>query len=308
MGALGSVINDVVDSSTGRSSGTNLHDFLSRFSSSDGKMVNQINPLTTFEVSFKFEPSAGTASDKGILATLGTAITGLATNAMNNMTGGLANSLMNDIFGKSVKEQHDSFNKVGQHTFMEYLLKANMLVGGENWFNSKQGLSPIELQLGFFVQSITVPKITIYGEQKTNTLLGSFPVNGLFVQTDNNNLQLEILNTKLPLIERIFYPWMKEVTLPYWSYETQPYTTATITIDFSKHMDIQYVFYGCKPTNLDMIQPSQEANSSVTRQATFMFDCMFITSKKIPVMESTLNKLLDTGKTLFNSAANMMNI
>jgi hypothetical protein len=35
---------------------------------------------------------------------------------------------------------------------------------------------------------------------------------------------------------------------------------------------------------------------------------MFITSKKMPVMESTLNKLLDTGKTLFNGAANMMNI
>ena len=137
MGALGSVINDVVDSAIGTSSGTNLHDFLSKFGSTDGKMVNQINPLTTFEVSFKFEPSAGTASDKGILATLGTAITGLATNALNNMTGGLASSLMNDIMGKSVIDQHNSFDNIGKHTFMEYLLKANMLVGGENWFNSK---------------------------------------------------------------------------------------------------------------------------------------------------------------------------
>jgi hypothetical protein len=64
---------------------------------------------------------------------------------------------------------------------------------------------------------------------------------------------MDIINTKLPLIERIFYPWLREVTLPYWSYNTQPYTTATITIDFSKHMDIQYVFYGCRPSNLDMI-------------------------------------------------------
>jgi hypothetical protein len=69
----------------------------------------------------------------------------MATNAMNNMTGSLAGSLMNDIFGESVKEQHDSFKNVGKHTFMEYLAKANMLVGGENWFNPSQGLSPLEL-------------------------------------------------------------------------------------------------------------------------------------------------------------------
>lgn len=308
MGALGNVINDVVGAATGSYNGTNLQDFLSRFGSSSGKLVDQINPLATFEVSFSFQPTFGTAADSGILATLGTAVTGMATNAMNNMTGGLAGSLMNDIFGESVKEQHDSFENIGKHTFMEYLAKANMLVGGENWFNPSQGLSPLELQLGFYVQSISVPKMMMFGEAKSTTLFGEFPVNGLYVQPDTNKLQMDIINTKLPLIERIFYPWMREVTLPYWSYNTQPYTTATITIDFSKHMDIQYVFYGCRPSNLDMIQPTQEPNASITRQITFIFDCMFITSRNMPVMESSIDKLLSTGQTLFNGAANMMNV
>jgi hypothetical protein len=35
---------------------------------------------------------------------------------------------------------------------------------------------------------------------------------------------------------------------------------------------------------------------------------MFITSRNMPVMESTIDKLLGTGKTLFNGAANMMNV
>lgn len=306
MGALGGFVGDVVNSITGNnSSGTTLEDFLSKFGSSEGKYVNTITPLATFEISFAFEPTSGTASDTGIAAKLGTAITGMASNALNNITGGIAGALLNA--GESVISQHDSFGSVGENTFMEYLAKANMLVGGENWFNPEQGISPLELQLGFYVQSITVPQVRLMGDQKTHTLLGEFPVNGIFVQPDVNTLQLDILNTKLPLIERLFYPWMREVTLPFWSYKKQPFTTATITIDFSKHTDIQYVFCGCRPSNLQLIQPSQEPTISLTRQATFMFDFMFITSKRLPVMDSALNKLLDAGTTLFNGAANMVN-
>jgi hypothetical protein len=89
--------------------------------------------------------------------------------------------------------------------------------------------------------------------EKSATLLGEFPVNGTYVIPDNNQLQLDVLCTKLPLHERLFYPWMREVTLPYWSYETQPYTTATITIDFGKHTDLKYVFCGCRPTSIETI-------------------------------------------------------
>ena len=58
---------------------------------------------------------------------------------------------------------------------------------------------------------------------------------------------MEIINTKAALHERIFYPWLREVTLPWWSYDDQPYTTATVTIDFTKHNDVKYVFTGVRP-------------------------------------------------------------
>lgn len=306
MSALGGVINSVIDAATGKTSGTTLDSFLSKFGSSAGKHVDTINPLATFEVSFAFEPTSGSKSTFGVLDALGTAGTSMITNALNNVSGGLLGGLLSGSEG--VMQEHNSFSKVGQHTFMEYLAKANLLVGGENWFNPEQGLSPLELQLGFYVQSITVPQVKLIDDQRTNTLLGDFPVNGVFIQPDVNTVQFDIINTKLPIIERLFYPWMKEVTLPFWSYESQPYTTATITIDFSKHTDIQYVFTGCRPCNLQMIQPQQEPTAPLTRQATIMFDFMFITSKSLPVMTSAIDKLLGAGKTLFNGAANMMNL
>ena len=310
MAFISDTVNSVVDAATGSSSGTNLQQFLSKFGSSEGKYVNTINPLATFDVSMKLHPSAAEATlsktDK-VLNALGTAATSAINNLGNNLTGGLMSSLMNDIMGSSVKDQHDKFENIGKHTFLEYLAKANMLVGGENWFNQKQGMSPLEIQLGFYVQSATIPSIKIPDGTKSTTLLGEFPINGTYIIPDNNQLKLDILCTKLPLHERLFYPWMREVTLPYWSYETQPYTTATITIDFSKHTDLKYVFYGCRPQQIETIQPLQEPSAPLTRQVVFIFDFMFIESG-LSVMESTVGKLLSTGKTLFNSASKMVNL
>lgn len=310
MAFISDTVNSVVDAATGSNSGTNLQQFLSKFGSTEGKYVNTINPLATFDVSMKFKPSADDISlSKGtkVLNALGTAATSAIKNLGNNLTGGLMSSLTNDIFGSSVEYQHNTFAYAGRHTFLEYLAKANMLVGGENWFNQKQGISPLEIQFGFYVQSAIVPNIKIPDGAKSTTLVGEFPINGTYVIPDNNQLKLDILCTKLPLHERLFYPWMREVTLPYWSYETQPYTTATITIDFNKHTDLKYVFYGCRPQQIETIQPTQEPNASMTRQVTFIFDFMFIESN-LTVMESSLNKLLSTGKTLFNSASKMVNL
>lgn len=71
-------------------------------------------------------------------------------------------------------------------------------------------------------------------------------------------MQITFINTKLPLMERIFYPWLRETTMPFWVYADQPYTTADITIDFSKHTDIQYVFVGSRPSNIETVQPSND--------------------------------------------------
>jgi hypothetical protein len=114
-----------------------------------------------------------------------------------------------------------------------------MLVGKENFGgkDSQQLITPLYLQLGYYVQSITIPKIKIDGEM-SNTYLGNFLIQTGVVSPDNNTLQLDILCTKLQLHENIFYPWMREVTMPFWTYDTQPYTTATVTVDFSKHTDL----------------------------------------------------------------------
>jgi hypothetical protein len=83
---------------------------------------------------------------------------------------------------------------------------------------------------------------------KVPTLFGEFPVNNLYIKPDNNTLTMSILNTKTSIHDFIFYPWMREVTLPFWVYDSQPYTTATITIKFDKHCNSRYVFCGCRPT------------------------------------------------------------
>lgn len=59
---------------------------------------------------------------------------------------------------------------------------------------------------------------------------------------------MEIINTENPVIEKVFYPWMRETTLPFWCYPSQPFTTANITIDFKEHSSIKYIFYNCRPT------------------------------------------------------------
>ena len=316
--SLESIVSDAATSAFGiqRNRNTRLQDFLTKFSDNSGKAVNQLNPLNTFEVNFKFEPTLDQATvvDSKWLNRLGDSLksSGIAAakNLVNNATGGLLGSLMNNIDG--VMTAHNSFNsEEGEqsYSFMHYLAAANLLVGDENeWFGAAgQAPKPLELQLGYYVQDITIPQLKMAEGGKMTTLIGEFPVNGSYIVPDNTSLQMTILNTKLPLIERIFYPWMREVTLPQWSYNKQPYTTATITIDFSKHTDLQYVFCGCRPCNLQMINANQQNDQAFKRQVSFLFDFMFITSK-LTTMESTTSKLLGAGKTLFNAGAQMLNM
>ena len=118
---------------------------------------------------------------------------------------------------------------------------------------------------------------------------------------------MKFINTRVPIFERIFYPWQREVCLPYWSYETQPYTTATITVDYRKHNDICYVFVGCRPVKLEMQNANQQASvGNLTRNVSFLFDYMFVTST-LTNCESLTDKLLSTGRTLLNGATKMMN-
>lgn len=131
----------------------------------------------------------------------------------------------------------------------------------------------------------------------------------MFITPDNNELMLTVLNTKLPISEFLFYPWMREVTLPYWSYDTQPYTTATVTIDFSKHMDLQYVFCGCRPKTIQTLQPNNVVDgSALKRQVTLLFDFMFITSHKMEIQPKATDLLLDTASELLGGAGSMLGL
>ena len=89
---------------------------------------------------------------------------------------------------------------------------------------------------------------------------------------------------------------MREVSLPVWSYDNQPYTTADVRIGFEKHADVGYRFVNARPSNIDTYQPSNESNTAITRQVTFIFDYLFVESKL-----KTQQNIEKTGKELLMS-------
>ena len=159
MGFLGSAVGSITDAITGQKSGTTLEDFLSKYTSSEGKYVDSLDPLSTFDIKMKFYPTLelDNLPEQSMLDRLTETAEKLATKAannfLNNVTGGIAGSLMNK---NNVKEEHDSFSKIRTHTFLEYLAKASLIVGGDNWFSSSIPF-PLEIELGPYVQEVTIP-------------------------------------------------------------------------------------------------------------------------------------------------------
>lgn len=193
---------------------------------------------------------------------------------------GGSNTQYNNVVQNSeynVLDEHNNFMRQnGKYSlsFMHYLTVANQMFST----NDIKSVYPLVVELGKYIQSIVVPMIKVQDGKKSITSIGEFSSLGQFITPDTNTLQITIVNTRLPLLERIFYPWMREVTMPYWSYNSQPYTTATVIVDFSQHTDMRYVFCGCRPTQIQTIQPNQENDQSFTRSVTLLFDYMFITS------------------------------
>lgn len=317
MSAIGNVIGKAVDAATGSQSGTSLQDFLSQFSSAEGIWAKTIDPYSSFDVSIKFYPNAEKVdtTDNSWKKKLSNAANSLVESAqdatrnlLNNATGGLLGSFMNKIDVMKVHNDRTAAELKNQ-TFLEYLAAANLIAGKSGWVgeNAGQTSTPLILQLGPYCQEITLPNFEIPQGGTSQTSIGEFPINGTIVKPDSNVLTLMIVNTKVPLHERIFYPWMREVVSPMWHYDIQPYTTATITVDMTKHSDCKYVFCGCRPQKINLQQPTQDGTSpNLIRPVSFLFDCMIVTSS-LTVAESPTDKLLSTGKTLFNSASKMLN-
>lgn len=324
MSAIGNVIGQSIDAMSGHSSGTSLQDFLSQFSSADGVWAKTIDPFTSFDMTIKFYPSfwdeikssSNENQDKNWKDKLSNSADSIANNAKNatknaanNLTGGLLGSIMNGKIKIMDAHKNNPDAKFGDCTFMEYLAAANLIVGKQDWIgeNAGESVKPLELQLGLYCQEVTIPNFEIPPSGTSQSAIGEFPINGIFVKPDTNILTMKIVNTKVPLHERIFYPWMREVVSPMWHYRQQPYTTATITIDLTKHSDVKYIFCGCRPQKIMMQQATQDSTSNLTRDVSFLFDCMLVHSG-LNVSEAIEDKLFSTGKTLLNGATKMINM
>lgn len=139
---------------------------MSKFSSSDGKWVDTIDPFATFDLTMKLYPAPKPKDDdRSMLEKLGDTLVSAAKSATknlaNNLTGGLVGSLMNNQV--KIEKLHDEFADAHKETFLEYLASANLLVGAEDWIGEKAGqvVKPLELQLGLYCQEVTIPNIEI---------------------------------------------------------------------------------------------------------------------------------------------------
>lgn len=286
---------------------SNLQGFLKKFNSAEGLWVNQIDTLHTFDITFKFYPKkSGSAKKKkkGFMDKALDSAKGSVKNALNNLTGGLLGAAMND------GNVYDSKKYDPQMTFIDYLSRGNMLQtnADENWLGGTQDASnpQLVLDLSYYIQNINMPQIQMDTEGTVKNHVGEFPVNGKIVRPTSNEVTLEIINTKAPLAERIFYPWLREVTLPYWSYDEQPYSTAVVEINFGKHSDNKYVLVGCRPSQIETLKPSNELATPM-RSVTLIFDFMFVLSK-LDRTDGVKDKLKDVGKSLLGGVGNMLGL
>lgn len=298
-------LGDLLITGSSSGNGSNLKGFISKFNSSEGKYANTIDPLNTFDVVMYFYPGVESNDTKEWHEKMLKSFKGAVTNVANNLLGGIVSSFLddpsknktgvNDLKVKLIGKLEESKEK----TVMDYIAKGNGFVEDSD--------TQLVMDVSYYVQSMSLPQLTTTDGGTIDTLMGTFPTNGNIVKPTSNSFQMTIVNTKAPLLERLFYPWMREVTLPYWSYDSQPYTTAKIVVDFKKHTDLKYVFVGCRPTNIGTIEPSQEFNSTPTRQVTMTFDYMFVNSENT-VRESTLDKFIGLGKSVVNDLGSAFGI
>ena len=81
-----------------------------------------------------------------------------------------------------------------------------------------------------------------------------------------------------------------------------------MTIDFTKHNDVKYVFTGVRPKQIKLLDATQDADSgNITREVVFMYDFMFITSD-MKVIDDWKSKLMGSAGALVAGAGQMMNL
>lgn len=97
---------------------------------------------------------------------------------------------------------------------------------------------------------------------------------------DSNMFTVGFLSTEYSLHENLFLDWMRETISNQYQYINEPFSKATIRIDFfdqeHKMIVFSYIFENCFPKVIDTINPDYEIdNLMITRNVTFTFDWMW---------------------------------
>lgn len=257
-----------------------LQAFLNKFNSADGKYAYTIDPLKYFNTRIAFAHGDMGSGSSGLQSAV--------SNVLNNLTGGLTGKFMNAAKGNMKKDGYSDIPSLATASLLEDSV-ANTL------------------DITYFTQEANLPGIAVPSDTEAETSFGTLTTHKMAVQPDSKEFSLRILNTKVSLIDRIFYPWMRELSYPYWSYPDQPYETATVTIDMTSHNDISYVFLGSRPIKIEAINPTNLLDTNMVRSVTFAFDFMFIASVGKST-ESVKDTILNTGRSIINKAASTIGL
>lgn len=150
--------------------GSNLKGFLSKFNSSQGKFVDKVDTLQTFDLKFKFYPEKkiDNESSNGFLKK---ALVGVS----DNLTGGLVTAFTQDE--ESINTKRDEWKKGFDETnrsFMEQLTQGVLL--------DPDIKTNVVLDLSYYAQVANVPAIQIQENGVVETDIGTFPINGKIVK------------------------------------------------------------------------------------------------------------------------------
>lgn len=288
-----------------------LRGFYTQFGGQSQKNIERIDPLNTFVCEFKFYPNIHKITN--VTAKQVTRNEGLVFGTddpiitENNFTigktpeNGKVNTFLADILnniqfsGRRLSYIEDSLQSETEVKEFNESFEFDTVQGHKEIFKdtyittTKDTMSfTFDISFSIYIQRVTLPQIEVQGSEEVTTLVGKFPVPGNIVVPSSNSFSMDIINTNLPVLENVFYPWMRETTLPIWSYDTQPFTTADITFDFTEHANFKYHFFGCRPTQIFLLQPEQQPLTNPVRQVQFVFDFMTIETDKSKIMTDSV--------------------
>ena len=169
----------------------------------------------------------------------------------------------------------DPLNTFSLEFIQTYPLSNSILEKQLKTCGFSDGIGEFNSNLNKFVQEIDLPNFNITTDTNADTLAHTAITHKMYLNPDSQTFSLTVLNTKVPILEEVFYPWLREVQYPSWNYADYPYTTADLRINLTSHSDVSYVILSCRPTNITSYNPSHELGP-ITRSITFTFDLMYI--------------------------------